>query len=474
MSVKHRTLYLLAPIVVVGLLLAGVLVFSPFSGPGRWYCSPDQPRPSGTQTWVNAMAPALPPAEPDQAFFNNFTVSSDDKSFTIRYPGENPPDNAFTYELRRMEPGERLDIGGGTLTFCAMGAAYLDATQTMAEDAAYRFYDARQRPITKEQAKELGTHRFTQMGTTFRHSPFPAVQFGFEHERVEDVMFHGIRIFDASTRIGLSSGYSGSGSQGHYWFGTHIPLWHRAPVDIVLDVSYGPSKTFEFAPRAGEGFTEGSFECRLLAVLQGVDTGYSSSSTRDDTVTHTFRKAQSDKAGLRFVFACQPTANKMPVSFEFLDIDGNKVRAGGSSTSGFIHGVNVKQSLEQVALIRARYRTQRRRIMIHLPYIPGLPEENNAIDDLFDLRIPYVRLHDASQVSEFLRKTLQLKASRRTGPAPSDSINSIRFPLEFSNVTIREILRIARNDIIMALLSLRGAWRRSNLASLDSPTGRGP
>ena len=159
-------------------------------------------------------------------------------------------------------------------------------------------------------------------------------------------------------------------------------------------------------------------------------------------MTYEFRKAQPDKAGLRFVFACQPAASKMPVTFEFLDADGNVLPGRGSSTSGYTHDRSLQQPLEKVARVRARYRTQRQRILIHLPYIPGLPEENNAIEDLFDVHIPYVRLHDAGQVGTFLRRTLQLQMSRQTGPVPPNSINSIRFPLEFNDATIREIAQL--------------------------------
>jgi hypothetical protein len=226
------------------------------------------------------------------------------------------------------------------------------------------------------------------------------------------------------------------------WFNTHIPLWHHAPVDLVIDVSYGPVKTFEFAPRAGEGFAEGSFQCRLLAVFEGVDTSTNSNSSRDNMMIHEFRKAPPDKAGLTFFFACLPTASQMPVTFEFLDKDGNKIRTRGSSTSGYAHSIGLEQPLEKVALIRAYYRTRRRCIIVHLPYIPGLPEQNNAVKNLFDVYIPYVKLHDPGQVEQFLRRTLQLSQSRSTGPVPPDSINNAAFPIEFRGTTIRKIARL--------------------------------
>ena len=72
-------------------------------------------------------------------------------------------------------------------------------------------------------------------------------------------------------------------------------------------------------------------------------------------------------------------------------------------------------------------------------YIPGLPEQNNSIDDLFNVRIPYVRLHDSGQVDQFLQQTLQLSSSRSTGLMPRYSILNYPFPLDFNDVTLREI-----------------------------------
>jgi len=439
---NHRYRKIVATI-VIGLLLVGILLYAIFStSRGKWHCSPSQPRPSGMETWEKVTGPAQPPEEPNETFFANFTIRSDEENFIVEYPSRQPPDNPYDYEIRKMTPGEPLNIGGGTLTFCALGAAYHDANQTMEDDAAYRFYDAELQSITKEQAEKLKVYNFTERGGNFRHRPFPCVQLGLRHKGIEDLMFQGIRVFDASTKKELTGGYGSSGGKEYHWFNTRVPLWHRTPVDIVIEVSYGPSKTFEFAPRAGEGFREGNFECRLICVFEDADIYSSSSSSGDNMMIHEFAKAKPDKAGLRFVFACRPTASKIPVTFDFLDSDGKLLHGYGSSTSGNIHNRGLKQPLDKVARIRARYRTQRQRILIHLPYIPGLPEQNNAIDDLFDVHIPYVRLHDTGQVANFLRQTLQLRVSSQTGPVPPGIVNSIRFPIEFSDTTVREIAKI--------------------------------
>ena len=448
---KHGKYHVRAVLVATGLLLVGILLLSLFSGPkATWHCSSTDPRASGEEAWQSAMAPTQPPGEVNEAFFDSFTVSSDDGNYRLEYPSGNPPNNVFPYELIEMKPNERLDIGGGTLEFCAMGAAYLDATQETAVETAYHLCDGLMRSLTDEQARKLEGCRRTEAGGSLRLDPFPAVQFGFHHQGIEDLKFHGLKVFDARTRKLLSDEHYRNGrARYHHWFYSHIPLWHRTPVDLVLDISYGPSKVFDFVPRAGEGFSAGSFECRLICAFEGVDAHKSYDSGR--TVTHTLRKAQSDTGDLKFIFACQPAASQMPVSFEFLDQEGNILRTVPhfGSKPEYLYHVTIRQPLEKVALIRARYRPRRQRIVIHLPYIHGLPEENNAIDDLFDAYVPYVSLRNPNEVAQFIRQALQLKpkVGRQKGPIPPNSINNrtggaFQFPVEFSDVTLREIVQV--------------------------------
>ncbi len=423
------------------LLLLGISLYRTFADPTKfWYCSPTKPRGNDLEAWQKTITPKQQTEDMNEDFFENFTVSSDNDNFTVEHTSENPPGNLFAFEFHEMTPGEPHDIGAGTLKFSCIGTAYHDANQTMSDDAVFRLYDSQLQPISNTNLIESGNYATTEDGSNFRYNPWPAVQFVFEYQKIEDIMLHGIKIFDSRTRKSLTTGYNSSGSHDSHQFKTHIPIWHRTPIDIVIDVSYGPIKTFEFAPRAGEGFDVKNFKCQLISVFEGVDNRTGSSSSRDNVTIHKFKKTPPDKTGLlTFFFACLPSAHHMPVTFEFLDKDGNKLSTRGSATSSYTHNITMKQPLEKIAIIRAYYRTRRQRIVIHMPYLPGLPEENDVIKNLFDVHIPYVMLNGPGQVERFLKNSLQLGRSRSIGPTPGNSIHSAAFPLEFSDVSIRDI-----------------------------------
>ena len=71
-----------------------------------------------------------------------------------------------------------------------------------------------------------------------------------------------------------------------------------------------------------------------------------------------------------------------------------------------------------------------------------MPDENDEINNLFDVYVPYIMLNDSGQLEEFLRHTLQLNSSRFTGPILPNSFKNSSFPFELRNVTIRDIAKL--------------------------------
>lgn len=425
------------------LLLLGMLLHRAFVDPAKiWYCNPAEPRGNDEEIWKMTITPGQPIEEPNESIFESFTVGSDNDYFTVEYPYENPPDDPFAFELSEMTSTGSLEIGGGTIELAGIATAYHDANQTISDDAVYHFYDFQLQPMSDTKVRASGNYSTTEDGSNFRYNPSPAVQLIFQYQEIEHFMFHGIKIFDSRTHKSLTTGYSSSGRDGSHKFTTHVPLWHKTPVDLVIDVSYGPIKMFEFAPHAGEGFAEDNLKCRLISVFEGVDNTSGSRTSQDNMTVHKFKKTRMKNTGLTFFFACLPTASQMPVTFEFLDEEGKKLSTRGSSTSGYAHNIRLEQPLEKIALIRAYHHTRRQRIVIHLPFLPGLPQENNVINNLFDVQIPYVMLQDSDRLERFLRQSLQLNSSRSTSPIQSNSIMNASFPLELRNKTNRDIAKL--------------------------------
>jgi hypothetical protein len=428
-------------IVLILLTLAGIFIYSLINQQAFWYCSTYKPRGSVGTKWETMVNPAKPSIPLDVNFLNNFTIGSEPASFTVKHPSRQPPDNPFAVEVAKLTPDGTLDIGSGTLKYAGSGIAYYDANQSIDMDADFQFYDEKFQKVSDARIKELGIWNITESKSSFTYNPFPAVQFIFQHEGIEDAMFYSIEVFDGRTHSQIGTGGGTYGDPKSWRFNTHVTLWHRSPVDVVIEVSYGPSKTFEFAPKDGEGFKGENFECRLLHIFEGVDAHTSSSESTGVTVTNRIHKDTTGEPATCFFFVCRPQANIMPVTFEFLDKDGNQLRTQGSSTSSVVQRINIKEPAGKVALIRARYRTKRQRIILHLPYIPGLPEQNDDIKNLLDVYIPYASFDSSYRVGWFLSKTLQLSYAPVSGNTPQNSFYNFTYPIDFSDVRLRDIAK---------------------------------
>ncbi len=432
---------LITIILLIVLLLAGIFIYTFNNQSALLYCSPDEPRGSDIETWEKVINPAKTSVHLDKDFLNNFTVGTEAASYTVKHPSKMPPDNPFPVEVSELAPEESLNIGVGTIKYAGIGIAYYDVNQSLNEDAAFHFYDEKARKMSEAQISEFEIWNRTEIKESFKYNPFPSIQFIFVPEGIEDVMFHNIQVFDSQTHNLIGSGGSSYYGPKSIRFNPHVTLLHRAPVDVVFEVSYGPSETYEFTPEDGEGFQNENFECRLLHVFDGADPHTMSSESDATTYTNIIHKDMTGDPAECFFFVCQPQASFMPVTFEFFDKDGKRIQTQSGSTSYFTQRTLIKKSTGKVALIKARYRTKRQRIILHLPYIPGLPEQNDDVKNLFDVYIPHASLDSASQVGWFLKETLQLRNSSVTGSTPANSYNNFTYPVDFTDVTVRDIAK---------------------------------
>jgi hypothetical protein len=429
---KKTKYILLALLVIIILIFSGIIIYFSINQPQEWYCSPKGMRGGQPDYLQKAISPAQPLEKFDDELLNKYIITEDANSYQIKPPSENPPENSYPFELYEMNPGESLKMGDGNVRLVSMGAAFLDVNNMMQNEFDFNLYDSNYNVMSVNDIDRKGLYRPVEYVSNIRYDEPVSVRLEFQYNNVEDIKFHSISIFDANTHKSLTSGSSWTGNENSCRFNAEIPLWYRTPVDVVFDISYGPSQTYEFQPKAGEGFENEYFKCQLLDVFKSVDASQYGSTQ--------FNKTTKDP-GSAFYFVCQPTTDKIPVTFEFIADDGSKVN-GGSSNGGHRYITILRQPLEKITLIRAKYRTNRYRVMIHFPYIPGLPVQNANIDNIFDVYIPYVIFNNKQEMESFLKNTLQLNQIIATGTPRKKSIGDVKFPLEFRATTLRDIAKV--------------------------------
>ena len=122
------------------------------------------------------------------------------------------------------------------------------------------------------------------------------------------------------------------------------------------------------------------------------------------------------------------------MDIEALDHNGKTLPSWGGGTSGRIITASYRAERSQLAQIRIRYYSKFYRVVVSLPEIPGLPEENRGLDNLFDAKVPFLRCQYENQFQSAVQDLLQMNSSHLPLAYPNGY-----FPVTFSNTTTREL-----------------------------------
>jgi len=441
MNMKRIVWILSALLFLGGLVLALVLGFRQVSGEGL-YSDPAALRPVSVREWeeFNTLNPEHKPVNP--ALWQSVTLTTESANrVVLTHSLGDPPNGSFYVQSRHdIQANEKLEMDGGAFGLKAIGVALRYPRHKDDDPPEYRVFDSGLAELSEEQISDLRRQNlWAGSGTYSYQNAGGALEFVLEHREWPGVSIKAWNFFDARTRKRLSSGGVWNTSGGSTQFSTSLPtMWHSGPVDLVVDVAYGAPTVFEFPPEPGEGFTYGDLDCRLVTVVG--ESGFSFWSEGQGRAKLRFGGDGESSRGAGYVFFFQPTAANLPVDFEFLNSEGKVLSGSGSSTSGYVTCIHTNQPRERVARIRAKCATHVRRVVIHLPSLPGLPEANRNVTNLFDVRIPFVRFKDTNEIRNFLGRTLQMETST-IGSQPARATPRVIFPAEFQDASIRDIAR---------------------------------
>jgi hypothetical protein len=137
-----------------------------------------------------------------------------------------------------------------------------------------------------------------------------------------------------------------------------------------------------------------------------------------------------------FVFAHNPPASSLPFDFIGLGPKDKVLPGGGGGSSGNLFVMQVQAPRESVQKARLKFFPAVKQLVFHLPEIPGLPTENRGVQNLFKVRIPYVRVNGEYELREIIESTVQL----RFGPSVAFNPPPGYFPHVFTNQTAENLL----------------------------------
>ena len=433
------------------LLMAWVAVYAlrQPQGLGKVFSSPRTVRARGLQEWDRLMADSLPSPSVDASFFDSLKITATSESLTVTIGDPNQPPSPepiirgdqVNYTVYRSPPGGGFVDDQTSFRLRCLGVAAPHPPQEATEqpqrgvgyaDYPVQYFNLDGRLLTEEEERQIFKERRIERSDYLQANEH-SMTFYFDLNGFDSPKILGSWLFDRTTKESLSSGGRWHNpEQNPYDFGHRMSTWRSAPVDLIVDVAHGPLELRDVAPQVGELAVFDDFECRLIAIADG----YSNSSSRSAYRIEIGIQQEPPKEGSNYLFSISPECHGRSLEVEALDHAGNPLSYASKNGSGNIIMVESNQPREKIGALRLIHRPFTKRIVVPVDQLPGLPEMNSEVDNLFDVRIPYVWLNNEHQMERLIRGALQLQFSKNfTAVVPEDF-----FPREYRDATPREIL----------------------------------
>jgi hypothetical protein len=442
--------------IAVGFALAALAVFAMLVLTQRAALQSDPNGVRDSKDYDRVLGPSRkPPSDHDP--FELLSKRATEQSLEISYfSADSGQYDSADYTVEQVGEDQRFSTDAGRLALEGMALILPEAGfEKNSRREPERFFHPDLAPYSPDEVETKFRKRWERQISV--DSLFPTVRFLFSTPDASEFLLQEAVLFDARTHRLLGNRHSSQGgADSPLAIDMELAAWHSGPVDLVVTAAFGPVEQHLLPAEEGAVVRFGRLEVKLLAVGEGVQNGWSSSSNQGtNSILINFEHNPIEEQ-VTCVFATYPGAGWFPISFDLLNADGEVARNAGSGRTGAILLVSARQSRDSLAAIRINHYPTVRRLVFRIPEIPGMPEQNRGVDNLFDVVIPYSQVRAEFEFRELISKTVQMPI--RTGGITGFPAGY--FPKTFVNTTAREVL----NEYLAALPEKR-------LARIDSETG---
>jgi hypothetical protein len=219
--------------------------------------------------------------------------------------------------------------------------------------------------------------------------------------------------------------------------GCHPQLWHQTPIELSLTCAVGPEQVFSMKPEPGAELKYPGGFLRLLVVTNKMISGWGGRSNGGTNVLtlQIDNDTSENTPRTSMVVLNWPRANDAPLDFEFFDQKGEKLEMSGRGSSDHLHILGGEIDRERIHEIRVKFYPRICRVVFTIPELPGLPEKNRNLTNLFDAHIPYIRF----QYEYEFRSDLEKLVAMDLPPTFALKYPPSLFPMVRTNTTPREL-----------------------------------
>ena len=417
------------------LLLAGSAAVWMWMTGGRIHSSPTATRTD--RTYALTHAPATSIIIPT----NSFSISTRDtqQGIDISIAGAPPANEALRLaagKILRADASQiaKIDDGSVRLDWIAMAYAAPSTNFDYSISLSGKLFGRDLKPLSTETVQSISRY---ERSLNFE-GEFPTWKFHFVSSNLPGCIAFQFNVFDARTHYSLTSGTSWWSDENAFYFSSPLRLWHQTPVEIMTTVAIGPQQIYSMSAREGAEIRYPGGLLRVVAITEHEISSWSSGgggASTTNTLSLQYRPRTEDSpARSTIVFYSWPFGFHLPAELEFVGKDGAVLKTHGGGGSGEMKMVQVTASPGEIETIRVKHYPNFYRLIFTLPELPGLPEENRHVEDLFDVHIPYMRFQYEYEYQKTIADLVQLQFDHFALTFPNG-----HFPLVRANTTPREL-----------------------------------
>jgi hypothetical protein len=402
------------------------------------YSSPTTIRTNDSYLRAHAPSTNVPPLPTN--LFSSITIKQSTNQIDIWAPESFTPRFDQDYgplEIHHADSSQSVALGTGSVRLAYISSAYATFKTNLewGMEIPANFYTADLRPITGGALPGIIPKHERKVHF---YGDFPAARFFFVSSNLPHFKLLKFGAYDARTHQLLTQGHSSSVQGNLFWYGTSVALWHQTPIEIIVTIAAGPPQTYTMPATVG---SELEYPGGVIRFLASSPVEFGGTSTRSDGRTNHITLTasasnytpsdQRPRSSLLFYLWPDSTLHG---NLEYFGHNGQKIETYGGGTSSGINHVRIFARPEDLEEIRFTYYPQAYRLNFTIPELPGLPEQNRNLENLFDVHIPYMQFRYEYAFQENVTKIVQMRHSY----LPLTFPNSY-FPTFRTNTTAREL-----------------------------------
>lgn len=443
-----------ASLLVVGLLcLIAVVWIWLYWNRSPWFSPPDTPR--NVPAWDLAFGPPES-LQPGPEFGESWVEPMDDGRIRIQYDPRWIDGGASWMSeenIRANVDGVAQLPGGGSIRLEAFAFEIWDGDRekaTAEETVPARFRaPGNQQLLTAAKREEL-LEKLDSEQAVFEVAELherPRLRVVFTSDGSREVRWARPMLFDARTHQYFMGWLEEIGEQS-VLVDFKPAIWHEIPLLLTFDIALDPPVEFHIPNESNWQADLDEFRIQLLGVAQGRYGNFRRHRYNQGEGAMT---VDESGPGATAIFLVDPGIYAALVEVSAISADGTTEtkRFERSSFGQLMFASFETLEAEEIKAFRGRYLSSYTRVVFPIDKLPGIPASNRDVSNLFDVRIPFVRVENGADFKRLIEDSTQLAMA--TGEFMPDDF----YPHTFTNATPADLLTVLDRSVSESSFEVR-------------------